>query len=227
MRILVVEDDAEVARGLRRDLNAAGFAVDLADNALDAGHLGSEEPYDLIVLDLGLPDGSGLELLRRWRDADNPVPVLVLTARDAWHERVEGFRAGADDYVGKPFHPEELIARVTALVRRAQGVPGGVLRRGELTLDEERQRLHLADDSVVELTGTEFRLMRYFMLHAGQILSKTRLAEHIYDYDHDPDSNVVEVYINRLRHKLGSRYIRTRRGQGYLFDGAGRGDDER
>ena len=218
MRVLVVEDDGDLAAGLRRDLAVAGFAVDVTGNALDAAHLGAEEDYDAVVLDLGLPDGSGLEVLRGWRASGNALPVLVLTARDAWYEKVEGFKAGADDYLGKPFHTEELTARLLAVIRRAyHGTPGGGLQAGALVLDEARQCVTIGEGGEIPLTGTEFRLLRYFMLNPGRILSKTRLMEHVYEYDADKDSNVLEVYVNRLRQKLGGGFIRTRRGQGYVF----------
>lgn len=215
--VLVVEDDRELAEGLQRDLKRAGFAVDLTASAVDAMHLGNESLYDLIILDLGLPDGAGLDVLRNWRAAGNPVPVLILTARDAWYERVDGFKAGADDYLGKPFHTEELLARAGALLRRAHQQPGGRLQNAGLILDEDEQRVVLPNEQSVQLTATEFCLLRYFMLNPRRILSKSRLTEHIYAGDADPDSNVLEVYINRLRRKLGAEYIETRRGQGYRF----------
>ena len=218
MRVLVVEDDETLAGGLKRDLIQAGFAVDLAHDGIEAEYLGTEEPYDAVVLDLGLPKRSGLDVLRNWRGAGNAVPVLILTARDAWYEKVDGFKAGADDYLGKPFHVQELIARLNALIRRAHDQSGGPLQAGALRLDEGAQTVRLADGREVGLTGTEFRLLRYLMLHPNQILSKTRLSEHVYDYDSDKDSNVLEVYVNRLRQKLGREYIETRRGQGYLFN---------
>jgi len=145
------------------------------------------------------------------------VPVIVLTARDAWHERVDGFKAGADDYLGKPFHREELLVRIQALIRRSHDMPGGRVESGGLILDEERQQVILGDGQVLELTGTEFRLLRYFMLHPGRVLSKTRLTEHVYEQDFDRDSNLIEVYVRRLREKLGRERILTRRGQGYVF----------
>jgi two-component system, OmpR family, response regulator len=219
LRLLVAEDDRVLSRSLKQRLVQAGFAVDVARNGLDAEALGREEPYDAVVLDLGLPRRSGLDVLRAWRAAGISVPVLVLTARDAWHEKVDGFRAGADDYLGKPFHFEELLARLQALIRRGRAQAGGPLRAGGLTLDEERQAVTLADGRAIELTGTEFRLLRYFMLCPGRILSKTQLTEHVYDFDSDKDSNVIEVYVNRLRQKLGRECIETRRGQGYVFRG--------
>ena len=217
MRLLVVEDDAVLGERLRKDLGQAGFAVDLADNGVDAEFLGDQEPYDAVVLDLGLPKRPGLEVLQNLRRCGNAVPVIILTARDAWHEKVEGFKAGADDYLAKPFHVEELLARVNALIRRGHGQAGGAVRAGGLTLDEDRQSVRTADGDEIGLTGIEFRLLRYLMLHPGQILSKSRLTEHVYDFDSDKDSNVMEVYINRLRHKLGKDLIATRRGQGYVF----------
>jgi DNA-binding response OmpR family regulator len=217
LRLLIIEDDPALGPLLKRDLAKSGFAADLADNGRDGEILGNIEPYDVIVLDLGLPQKSGLEVLQAWRTKGNSVPVIVLTARDAWHERVDGFKAGADDYVGKPFHTEELIARINALVKRSKIQTSGVLKVGILSLDEEKQIVKSDDGSEFELTGTEFRLLRYFMLNTNKILSKTQLTEHVYDYDSDKDSNVIEVYVKRLRQKLGKDIIETRRGQGYIF----------
>ena len=218
MRLLLVEDDHALAEKLMERLRGAGFAVDHADNGVDGEYLGGEEPYDAAILDLGLPQRPGLEVLRNWRAADNRLPVLILTARDAWHERVDGFQAGADDYLGKPFHVEELIARVNALIRRAGGTTaGGPLRVAGLSLFEETMEVEDAGGTRHTLTGTEFRLLRYLMLHPGRVLSKSRLTEHVYDYDSEKDSNVIEVYVNRLRKKLGRELIQTRRGQGYVF----------
>jgi DNA-binding response OmpR family regulator len=216
VRLLVVEDETELRERLQRALARAGFAVDSAENGIDAEHLGEQEPYDAVVLDLGLPRRSGLEVLAHWRGRGNAVPVVVLTARDSWQEKVEGFKAGADDYLAKPFHMEELIARLSAVIRRRHAQPAGELRVADLVLDEERQTVRQGSRTV-ELTATEFRLLRYFMLHAGRTLSKTTLAEHVYDYDSDKDSNVIEAYVRRLRRKLGNELIRTRRGQGYVF----------
>jgi len=218
MRVLLVEDDLELGQQLKNDLARAGFAVDLADNGVDAEFLGDEEDYDLVVLDLGLPKRPGLEVLQNWRSRGNKVPVVILTARDAWHEKVDGFKAGADDYLAKPFHVEELLARLQAVVRRHNDQTGGdELQVAQLKLDEGKQTVTTAGGEVFELTGTEFRLLRYFMLHPGRILSKSVLTEHVYDYDSDKDSNVIEVYINRLRQKLGKELIQTKRGQGYVF----------
>lgn len=219
MRLLIAEDDAALADRLRTRLADAGYAVDVAADGVDAAHLGSTEPYDAVVLDLGLPRKAGLAVLREWRAAGNTVPVLILTARDGWSERVEGLQAGADDYLGKPFHVEELLARVQALLRRAAPVQATELRAGHWRLDEARQCLIGADGREQPLTGTEFRLLRYFMRHPDEVLSKTRLSEHVYDYDAERDSNVIEVYVRRLRTLLGAERIETRRGQGYVFIG--------
>jgi DNA-binding response OmpR family regulator len=219
MRLLVVEDDRVLAGKIQAALRKTGYAVDVTDNGIDAEFLGDEEPYDLIVLDLGLPQRSGKDVLENWRSRGNKVLVLVLTARDAWDERVDGLKAGADDYVGKPFHMEELIARIDALIRRSHGEAAPGLSMGGIYLDEERQIATAADGSQHQLTGTEFRLLRYFMAHPGVILSKSRLTEHVYEGDADRDSNVIEVYVKRLRNKLGQNLIETRRGQGYIFPG--------
>jgi len=219
VRLLLVEDDANLVTMLRKDLEAAGYAVDIADNGVDAEFMGNEGIYDIIVLDLGLPKRSGLDVLKNWRANYNPVPVLILTARDAWHERVDGFKAGADDYLGKPFHVEELVVRLNALLHRVREKPGGLLEINGLCLDEDRQTATTPDGTSIALTGTEFRLLRYFLLHPDHILSKTVLTEHVYDFDSDKDSNVIEVYVKRLREKLGKDCIQTRRGQGYIFKG--------
>jgi two-component system OmpR family response regulator len=219
VRLLLVEDDANLVAMLRKDLETAGFAVDIATNGIDAEFMGNEGIYDIIVLDLGLPQRSGLDVLKNWRANRNAVPVLILTARDAWHERVDGFKAGADDYLGKPFHVEELVARLNALLHRIREKPGGVLDVNGLILDEDRQAVVTRDGTSISLTGTEFRLLRYLLLHPDRILSKSVLTEHVYDFDSDKDSNVIEVYIKRLREKLGKGCIETRRGQGYVFKG--------
>ena len=217
MRLLLVEDDAPLRERLRSGLRQAGFAVDVAADGLEAESCGVAEPYDAVVLDLGLPGKSGLDVLRGWRAEGNQVPVLVLTARDTWSERVDGLKAGADDYLGKPFHLEELVARLNALLRRSHPEAEASLAGQGLRLDEDRQVAVRADGQVVPLTGTEFRLLRYLMHHPGRVLSKSRLSEHVYELDEDRDSNVIEVYVNRLRQKLGKDLIRTRRGQGYVF----------
>jgi DNA-binding response OmpR family regulator len=223
MRILIVEDDAALGGRLRARLLREGYAVDLAADGIDGGHLGANEPYDAVILDLGLPGKPGLAVLRDWRAAGNNVPVLILTARDGWAERVEGLQVGADDYLGKPFHEEELLARLHALLRRAAPVQGTELRAGDWRLDEARQCLVGAGGREQSLTATEFRLLRYFMRHPDEVLSKTRLSEHVYDYDAERDSNVIEVYVRRLRALLGPERIETRRGQGYVFHSGAQG----
>lgn len=219
MRLLLVEDDTGQSRRLRSELERAGFAVDVVADGVDAEFMGISEPYDIVVLDLGLPGRPGLEILQHWRNARNPVPVLILTARDAWHEKVDGFKAGADDYLAKPFHTAELIARLHALLRRSPFRPRAALHVAGIELDEESQQARvLATGAIFDLTGTEFRLLRYFMLHPNRILAKSQLVEHVYDFNTERDSNVLEVYINRLRRKFGHSLIVTRRGQGYVLD---------
>ena len=219
MRLLLAEDDHDLVAILKKDLEIAGYAVDLADNGVDAEYLGNEMIYDVAVLDLGLPQRNGIDVLRNWRTAGNHLPVIVLTARNAWHERVDGFKAGADDYLGKPFHVEELLARITALLHRSSQHPGGQLQAAGLSLDEEQQTVTTEDGQTHKLTGIEFRLLRYFLLNAGHVLSKSRLTEHVYDFDSEKDSNVIEVYVRRLRQLIGNDRIETRRGQGYVFVG--------
>jgi DNA-binding response OmpR family regulator len=218
MRLLLVEDDELLRTTLTRDFERAGYAVDCAVDGEGAEFLGSTEHYDIVVLDLGLPRLSGLEVLRRWRASGVLVPVIVLTARDEWHERVEGLKGGADDYLGKPFHVEELLARTQALLRRGVAPEVRLACHG-VELDEEHQSAIIGGVRNEALTALEFRLLRCFMRHPGKVLSKSYLGEHVYGLDADPDSNVIEVYINRLRHKLGKDLIQTRRGQGYVFDG--------
>ncbi len=221
MRLLLVEDDETLSRSLKADLEKAGFAVDTANNGEDAEFMGTEEPYDAVILDLGLPVKSGLDVLKTWRDDNLKTPVIILTARGAWHEKVEGFKAGADDYLAKPFHVEELLVRINAMIRRFHDHTGEeTLCVNGLTLDENRQSVTTEDGKTFALTGVEFRLLRYFMLHSEIVLSKSTLTEHVYNYDSDKDSNVIEVYIKRLRQKLGKEMIHTRRGQGYVFGSA-------
>jgi len=217
MRLLLAEDDLDLVAILKKDLETAGYAVDVADNGIDAEYLGNEAIYDVAVLDLGLPRRNGIEVLNNWRAKGNNLPVVVLTARNAWHERVEGLKVGADDYLGKPFHVEELLARLTALLHRTSQQPGGTLRVCNMVLDEERQTVTTTDGLSHKLTGTEFRLLRYLLLHPGKVLSKSELTDHIYDQDSDKDSNIIEVYIRRLRKLMGNDCIETRRGQGYVF----------
>lgn len=219
MRLLLVEDHVPLADELTSSLNHQGYAVDWLADGRDAAYQGASEPYDLIILDLGLPGKPGLEVLQEWRAGGLTTPVLVLTARGSWAERIEGLKAGADDYLTKPFHPEELALRIQALLRRAHGLANQPqLEAAGLQLDESRQCV-TAGDEVVDLTAAEFRLLRYFMLHPGQILSKSHLADHLYDGETERDSNVIEVHVNHLRGKLGRNVIETRRGQGYRFTG--------
>ncbi|MDH4585325.1 response regulator transcription factor [Pseudomonas sp. BN415] len=222
MRLLVVEDHVPLADELTNSLGRQGYAVDWLADGRDALHQGASEPYDLIILDLGLPGKPGLEVLQEWRAGGVSTPVLVLTARGSWAERIEGLKAGADDYLTKPFHPEELVLRIQALLRRAHGLANQPqLEAAGLQLDEGRQCVSRNGEEV-QLTAAEFRLLRYFMLHPGQLLSKSHLAEHLYDGETERDSNVIEVHVNHLRRKLGREVIETRRGQGYRFTGEGR-----
>lgn len=217
MRLLLVEDNTELVAELLPVLQQAGYAVDFTTDGEEAHYLGDNESYDAVILDLGLPKRSGLEVLRSWREGSLKMPVLILTARDTWQDKVEGLKAGADDYLAKPFHPEELLARLQALIRRSHGIADSTLRADGMTLDEEQQLLELGNGVSHKLTGTEFRLMRYFMLNPDKPLSKTRLTEHLYDQEFDRDSNLIEVYVRRLREKIGRDRIETRRGQGYVF----------
>lgn len=224
MRLLLVEDDRELSAELAEQLKRRGFAVDCVYDGAEAAFMGETEPYDILILDLGLPEKPGLEVLRHWRDKRIEAPVLILTARDTWHEKVEGFRAGADDYLTKPFHFEELLVRLEALIRRSKGSSKPEIEAGGLQLDDATQSVTRNIDGnpeTIELTGMEYRLLRYFMLQPGHIFSESHLLEHVYNYDSEKDSNVIEVYISRLRKKLGKQCIRTRRGQGYFFDPEG------
>ncbi|MCQ2995537.1 response regulator transcription factor [Pseudomonas syringae] len=219
MRLLLVEDHVPLADELLAGLGRQGYAVDWLADGRDAVHQGVTEPYDLIILDLGLPGLSGLEVLEQWRTAGLATPVLVLTARGSWSERIEGLKAGADDYLTKPFHPEELQLRIQALLRRSKGLANQPrLESAGLHLDEGRQCVNQGGVDI-QLTSAEFRLLRYFMLHPEQILSKSHLAEHLYDGENERDSNVIEVHVNHLRRKLGKAVVETRRGQGYRFGG--------
>ena len=217
MRLLLVEDHVPLADELIAGLSRQGYAVDWLADGRDALYQGQTEPYDLIILDLGLPGIPGIDVLKQWRAKGLAIPVLILTARSSWAERIEGLKAGADDYLTKPFHPEELQLRVQALLRRSHGQPNQpLLESAGLQLDESRQCV-TRDGADIQLTAAEFRLLRYFMLHPQQILSKSHLAEHLYDGETERDSNVLEVHVNHLRRKLGREVIETRRGQGYLF----------
>lgn len=217
MRLLLVEDEAELAASLKSKLGEAGYVVDIAPDGVEGEYLGREFEYDAAILDLGLPGRSGLEVLQHWREAGNTMPVLILTARDSWQDKVTGLQAGGDDYLAKPFHTEELKARIQALIRRRYQSAGNRLQGAGWTLDEETQTVSNGE-LTIQLTGTEYRLLRYFMLNPGKVLSKSRLTEHVYEMDDDRDSNVIEVYVRRLRERLGKDVILTRRGQGYIFE---------
>ena len=214
MRILVVEDEPTLAAQLATTLQAAGYAVDTAANGRDAGYIGEVETFDAVVLDLGLPMVDGLTVLKRWRALGRTMPVLILTARGDWHEKVAGIDAGADDYLTKPFHMEELLARIRALIRRAAGQASAELACGPLVLDTRSGRVSV-DGQALSLTSHEFRVLAYLIHHAGEIVSRTELTEHIYAQDHDRDSNTIEVFVARLRKKLPPGLIETVRGLGY------------
>jgi two-component system, OmpR family, response regulator len=214
MKLLLVEDEPLLRAQLRQSLVQAGYVVDEADNGVDARHLGESETFDAVVLDLGLPVLDGLTVLKLWREAGRTMPVLILTARDRWHDKVAGIDAGADDYLGKPFHTEELLARLRALIRRAQGLASPLLHCGDLSLDTRSGRV-TRDGQLVNLTSHEFRLLAYLMHRPGQVVSRTELTEHLYAQDFDRDSNTIEVFVGRLRKKLSPDSIETVRGLGY------------
>jgi two-component system OmpR family response regulator len=218
--VLVVEDEAPLSRQLARALGDAGYAVECASNGRRAEFLGQTEQYDAVVLDLGLPGLDGLSVLRRWREAGITVPVLVLTARGSWHEKVQGIDGGADDYVAKPFRMEEVLARLRALIRRSSGVARPELRSGGVVLDPRVARVTLKGVPV-RLTGHEYRVLSYLMHHAGRIVSQGELTEHIYARSSDRESNTVEVFVARLRRKLGASFIETVRGLGYRVEAGG------
>jgi two-component system OmpR family response regulator len=214
MRILLVEDDPTLRAQLRTGLHEAGYVVDEADNGRDAHFLGDTEAFDAVVLDLGLPVLDGLSVLKRWRGAGRVVPVLILTARDNWSEKVAGIDAGADDYLTKPFHMEELLARLRALIRRAGGLASPLMQCGELALDTRSGRVTLQGQTVV-LTSHEYKVLAYLMHRPGAVVSRTELTEHIYAQDFERDSNTIEVFVGRLRKKLPPALIETVRGLGY------------
>ncbi|MFP5383454.1 MAG: response regulator transcription factor [Gammaproteobacteria bacterium] len=216
MRLLLVEDDPALSAQLRDLLASAGYAVDVAENGRDALFMGTEQAYDAVVLDLGLPLLDGLSVLRRWRADGRAMPVLILTARDRWHEKVEGIDAGADDYLAKPFHSEELLARLRALIRRAQGLASPVLTFGPVSLDTRSARVQV-DGQPVTLTSHEYKVLSYLMHRPNEIVSRAELTEHIYAQDFERDSNTIEVFIGRLRRKLPPGMIETVRGMGYRF----------
>lgn len=217
MRLLVVEDDRDLNRQLVKALGQAGYAVDSAFDGEEGQFLGETEPYDAVILDLGLPKIDGVSVLEAWRVAGRKMPVLVLTARDGWSDKVRSFDAGADDYVTKPFHIEEILARLRALVRRATGHASSDLVCGPIRVDTRAGRV-LVNGEPIRLTSHEYRLMSYLMHHIGRIISRTELVEHLYDQDFDRDSNTIEVFVGRLRKKLGVDVIKTIRGLGYLIE---------
>ena len=214
MRVLVVEDEEDLARQLRETLTEAGYAVDVATDGEEGHFLGDTEPYDAIVLDIGLPQMDGLSVLEEWRRAGKTTPVLLLTARDRWSDKVQGIDAGADDYVAKPFHMEEVLARIRALVRRAAGLASNEIVAGSVRLDSRSGKVTV-DGHSVKLTSHELRLLSYLMHHKGKVISRTELTEHLYDQDFDRDSNTIEVFVGRLRKKLPENCIETVRGLGY------------
>lgn len=220
MRVLVVEDEDQLREQLAASLRAEGYAVDLAGDGEEGRYLGEQYPVDVAVVDLGLPKLSGIDIIKAWRSQGRRFPILILTARGRWEDKVAGLEAGADDYLVKPFHMQELLARVKALMRRAAGWSQPVLRCGEISLDTSRQEVQLAGKPI-ELTAFEYKVLEYLMMRAGQVISKTELTEHIYEQDFERDSNVIEVFVGRLRKKLdpdgAANPIETLRGRGYRF----------
>ncbi len=217
MRVLLVEDDKDLQRLLKQALSDAGYVVDAAADGEEGHFLGDTEPYDVVILDLGLPKMDGVRVLEAWRKAGRTMPVLILTARDRWSDKVAGFDAGADDYLAKPFYTEELLARVRALLRRAAGLATSEIEVGPLRLDTRSSRVTL-DGNPVKLTSLEYRLLAYLAHHRGRVVSRTELVEHLYDQDFDRDSNTIEVFVGRLRKKLDPNLIQTVRGLGYCLE---------
>jgi len=217
MRILLVEDDQDLVSVLKPQLQKVGYAVETSTDGIDAEFMASEEVFDGIILDLGLPKRPGLEVLKNLREARIDTPILILTARDSWQEKVDGLKQGADDYLTKPFHFEELHARLEAILRRSQGKADNQLICADFVLDIDKQLVTSPSGQSIELTGKEFRLLRYLMSHPDTLISKSVLSEHVYEEEQLKDSNVIEVYINRLRQYLGKNLIVTKRGQGYLI----------
>ncbi len=214
MRILVVEDDPNLNRQLVAALTDAGYVVDKAMDGEEGHYLGETNPYDAVILDLGLPVMDGVSILEKWRRAGRKMPVLILTARDRWSDKVSGFDAGADDYVTKPFNMEEILARIRALVRRAAGQVTSELTCGPVTLDTKGARVTV-NGMPIKLTSLEYKVLEYLMMHMGKVISRTELVEHLYDQDFDRDSNTIEVFVGRLRKKLGVDVLHTIRGMGY------------
>jgi two-component system, OmpR family, response regulator PhoP len=220
MRVLIVEDEAPLRETLAARMQREGFAVDTASDGEEAIYMGKEVPFDIVIVDLGLPKLSGIEVVKRLREAQRRYPILILTARSSWQDKVEGLKSGADDYLVKPFHIEELLARVNALVRRSAGWSKPVLECGPVAMDTTAQTVSVSG-ALIDLTSYEYKVLEYLMLHAGELVSKGDLTEHIYEQDFDRDSNVIEVFIGRLRKKLDSdgalKPIETVRGRGYRF----------
>jgi two-component system, OmpR family, response regulator len=216
VRLLVIEDDPDLNRQLVNSLTGEGYAVDRAFDGEEGHYLGETEPYDAVILDIGLPKMDGLSVLESWRRAGRTMPVLILTARDRWSDKVQGFDAGADDYVAKPFYVEEVLARLRALLRRSAGHAISDFRCGPVRLDTRTGRVTV-DGNPVKLTSHEYRLLAYLMHHAGRVVSRTELVEHLYDQDFDRDSNTIEVFVGRIRKKVGVEIIQTVRGLGYLL----------
>lgn len=222
MRLLVVEDDPDLSEQLVDALRDAGYAIDLTGDGEEAQFLGDTEPYDAVVLDLGLPNIDGMTVLERWRDNGRLMPVVILTARDRWSDKVAGFDAGADDYLAKPFRVEELLARLRAVIRRAGGHASAIIECGPVSIDTRASRVTV-DGNPVKLTGQEYRLLAYMAHNLGKVMSRTELTEHLYDQDFDLDSNTIEVFIGRLRRKIGTDVIETVRGLGYRMAEPGDG----
>jgi two-component system OmpR family response regulator len=221
MKLLLVEDNPLLVAELEKQLKQAGYITDVTDKAIEADYLMKETNYDCVILDIGLPDGNGLSLMTQWRERGINTPVIMLTARSQWHEKVEGFNAGADDYLGKPFHTQELLARIQALIHRAHGRINSSSKQlcyAGVNLDENEQKVTV-DDQEYELTSMEFRLLKIFLMSPKKLLSKQQLTDKLYQFDDEKESNVVEVYVTHLRKKLGKTAIETRRGQGYIFHG--------
>jgi two-component system OmpR family response regulator len=220
MRLLVVEDDPDLNRLLVNALKEGGYVVDSAQDGEEGHFLGETEPYDAVILDLGLPKMEGVAVLQKWRKAGKTMPVLILTARDRWSDKVAGFDAGADDYVTKPFYTEEVLARIRALLRRAAGHASSELECGPVRIDTRAAKVTV-NGAVVKLTSLEYRLLAYLMHHSGKVVSRTELVEHLYDQDFDRDSNTIEVFVGRIRRKLGVNVIETMRGLGYRLSPPG------
>jgi len=220
MRLLVVEDDPDLNRLLTTALKEGGYVVDSAKDGEEGHFLGDTEPYDAVILDLGLPEMDGVTVLQKWRKAGKTMPVLILTARDRWSDKVAGFDAGADDYVTKPFYTEEVLARIRALLRRAAGHASSELECGPVRIDTRAAKVTV-NGAVVKLTSLEYRLLAYLMHHQGKVVSRTELVEHLYDQDFDRDSNTIEVFVGRIRKKLGVNVIETMRGLGYRLSPPG------